>query len=196
MVILVLTEIRYARRENKNTFIFGNLNASRWIGETFVRLNTNFDVVEHLFTLVTRRVPQQTGNIARNQVIDKDSTEPVYEAGLDLERVLLPGLTGKMIFLLFRGYINRIETQQLLTTTGNQLLFRIADTYNVSTEGVSRLELDWSGIPGHALQLNLEGAYNLLDGKFNQTDDTGPALFSLMLLVRIPALRKPAAISF
>jgi len=170
---LDLAEIRYGRRENRNTFIYGNLNAARWFGETFVRLNTNFDVVEHLWTQENLREPQIAGNITRTQYIDRNTNKPVYEAGLDFERELIPELTGKLIFLLYRGYSDTVESQNVIDTAGNQSLFRIADTYSVSTEGISRLELGWTQIPNHSIQLNLEGAYNLLDGKFNQQDDTG-----------------------
>jgi hypothetical protein len=56
------------------------------------------------------------------------------------------------------------------------------DTYNVTTEAISRLELDWTGITGHSIQANLEGAYNLLDGKLSQVDDAGNG----PVLVEIP----------
>jgi hypothetical protein len=84
--------------------------------------------------------------------------------------------------LLFRGYENGVETQRNIDPAGSQTLNRRADTYNVATEGIGRLEFDWTGLPGHAVQLNLEGAYNVLDGKFNQTDDTGTGPF----LVAVP----------
>jgi len=169
----VLAELRPANRENENTFLYGNLNASRWFGETYVRMNTNFMLAEHLWEQTIERIPQISGNPARTQLMDKDSFEPVYEAGLDLERTLLPDLGGKLILLLYRGYVDMVETQHLNDSNGDRLLYRIADTYNVATEGISRLELDWTRFARHTIQLNLEGAYNLLDGKFNQQDDAG-----------------------
>lgn len=179
---MLLTESRPGVRENRNTFMYGNLNAARWFGETYVRLNTNFMLAEHLWKQTIDRISHTGVNTPRIQLMDKDSFEPVYEAGLDLERALSPDLGGRLILLLYRGYVDMVETQHLNDNSDNQLLYRVADTYNVGTEGISRLELDWTVIPNHTIQLNLEWAYNLLDGKFNQQDDTG----SGAVLVDVP----------
>ena len=166
-----LTEIRYGQRENRNTFIPGNLNASRWFGENYVRMNLNFLRVEHIWNQTNRRVPQISGGAARNQYIHRTSNEPNYEAGLDIERALGSDLTGKIILLFSRGYVDSVESQRLLDNLGKLLLARTADTYNVTSEAISRMEFDWSGIEQHNIQLNLEGAYNQLDGKFTQIDE-------------------------
>jgi hypothetical protein len=174
-----LTEKRILNQENRNTFISGNFNASRWLGKTFFQLNTNFTLVEHDFARRSRRFPQLAGEAGRVLFIDKIIDEPVYEAGFDMERSLLPDLTGKFIFLFFRGYEDAIETQRNVNASGNQTLLRIADIYNVSTEGISRIELDWSGMTDHTIQANMEFVYNVLDGKFSQTDDTGTGPFAI-----------------
>ena len=168
-----LIEVRAIQRENRNTFIDGNLNASRWFGQTFVRLNTSFDLVEHLWHQTTQREPRTSGVLSRIQTIDRDSQQPGFETGIDFERALAADLTAKLIFLLAREYNDTVESQRVVDSTGRQTLYRVADTYNVATEAISRAEIDWTGLTDHTIQLNGEWAYNLLDGKFNQQDDTG-----------------------
>ncbi|MGY8813189.1 MAG: hypothetical protein ACKVHQ_00525, partial [Gammaproteobacteria bacterium] len=168
-----LMEKRTVGRRNRNTFYKGNFNASRWIGETFLRFNTNFTIGDQLAKSFSNRTPVDTTKTPQIQFIKRISDKPFFEIGFDMERHLKQDLVGKLIFLYFRGFEDSIETQTLSDDAGIQNLLRAADTFNVTTEGISRLEFDWAGFSNHAIQLNLEGAYNLLDGKFSQTDDTG-----------------------
>jgi hypothetical protein len=52
-------------------------------------------------------------------------------------------------------------------------LLRLSDEDTDSTEAIARLEFDWTGITDHTFQLNLEGAFNSLDGALAQTEDRG-----------------------
>jgi hypothetical protein len=173
----MLTEKRFDDRENRNTFIKNNITASRWLGKTFVQLNTNLIFRERKLSQISRRVPEVPGNIPREEFIEEKEQAPVLEVGIDMERSLNEDLIGKLILLLFRGDEDSIESKRVLEAGGNQTLFRNADTHTVTTEGITRLEFDWSGFTNHAIQLNLEGAYNVLDGSFVQTDDTGSGPF-------------------
>ncbi|MGK0298385.1 MAG: hypothetical protein ACI9XC_002006 [Gammaproteobacteria bacterium] len=168
-----LSENRILNRETRNTFFTGNFNASRWQGETFIQLNSTFTHVDHRFATLSRRIPQAPGSAARTLNIARNFDEPVFEFGLDLERRLQSDLTGKLIFLISRDYEDAIESQRNFNAGGEETLHRIADTYNVATEGITRLEFDWSGFADHAIQVNLEAVYNLFDGKFSQTDNSG-----------------------
>jgi outer membrane receptor protein involved in Fe transport len=107
------------------------------------------------------------------QFIERDADNPLFEIGFDIERNLSEALFGKFIFLFIREYWDEVEIQTITDSRNIQTLIQTADTFNVTTEGITRLEFDWSGIADHAIQFNLEGAYNLLDGKFSQTDDEG-----------------------
>ena len=176
-----LVESRIQDRENRNSFLYGNFNATTRIGGTFLQLNTNFSLAEHLWSRTFQRLSQDPPGTSRDQFIHRDADEPVYEAGLEMERSLQPDLTGKAIFLLFRGYVDGVETQRNVDASGDQTLLRVADTYNVATEGIGRLELDWSGLPDHAVQLNLEHARNVLDGRYSQSDDTGGGPFAVVV---------------
>jgi len=169
----VLTENRTIGRRNRNTFYKGNLNASKWIGETFLRFNSNFTIGDQLAKSFSNRTPVDTSKAQQIQFIKRISDKPFFEIGFDMERNLTQDLVGKFIILYFRGFEDSIETQTLSNGAGIQSLLRAADTFNVTTEGISRLEFDWAGYSHHVIQLNLEGAYNLLDGKFSQIDDTG-----------------------
>ena len=82
-------------------------------------------------------------------------------------------MSGKAILLFTDRLSDITSTQTSNTLQGTPLLYRQADTIAKTTEAIARLELDWSGLPDHAIQLNVEGAYNLLDGSLFQVEDTG-----------------------
>jgi outer membrane receptor protein involved in Fe transport len=168
-----LTEIRVLNRETDNKFYSGNLNASRWLGETFAQLNTKFMYEDHVFFTSSRRFPQPPGSSSRYITFDKDYKKSFFEMGFDLERELYTDFTGKMIFLFYRGFEDGIEIQRSVDGSNIQTLQRSADTYNTEIEGITRLELDWAGIPGHAIQGNAEAVMNVFKGKLFQTNDTG-----------------------
>lgn len=169
----VLTETRIAGSNNRNTLYKGNFDASRWIGESFFRFASIFSFGHHLHRSYSNRYPGDPFRKVQLQSKGEVANEPLLELGLDIERNLSEALSGKLIFLFYRGILDDIEILTVTDATGARTLLQTADTYQVTTEGVSRLELDWSGIPDHAIQLNMEGVYNLLDGKFSLTDDTG-----------------------
>ncbi len=168
-----LIESRLVGRDNRNTFYKGNLNLERWFGETLFRSNTNFTTVDHKHKSFSLRTAQTPAGDTLEQRIKEKSDRPFFESGFDLERNIGQDLTGKMIFLFYRKFDDAVEVQQIFDETGLMTLHRKTDTFNVTTEGITRMEFDWSGITDHAIQLNLEGAYNILDGKFSQTDDQG-----------------------
>jgi outer membrane receptor protein involved in Fe transport len=98
---------------------------------------------------------------------------------MDAERDLSDDLAGKIILLFMNRLADVTSTQATTEADGTPLLFRQADTVTETTEGIARLELDWSGMPDHAIQLNIEGAYNVLDGSLFQVEDTGAGLTSV-----------------
>ncbi len=168
-----LIETRLVGRDNRNTFYKGNLTLERWFGETLFRSNTNFITVDHKHKSFSLRTALTPAGDTLEQRIKEKSDRPFFESGFDLERPLGQDLTGKFIFLFYRKFDDAVEVQQLFDETGLMTLNRKTDTFNVTTEGVMRTEFDWSGIADHAIQLNIEGAYNILDGKFSQLDDRG-----------------------
>jgi hypothetical protein len=168
-----LVEHRVVGRDNRNTFYKGNFDASRWLGETFLRFNANFTLADHVHTSFSDRNPVDPAEPPQYQFIDRRADEPFFELGFDMERSLNPDLFGKFIGLFYRKYLDDLEIQTLTNGIGQTTLLQTAETYNVATEAVSRLELDWSGFDNHAVQLNMEAAFNQLDGKFSQHDDTG-----------------------
>jgi hypothetical protein len=168
-----LTERRSINQENKNTFFSGNFSAATWLGESFLQLNGNFMLEEHVFNRRVRHFPVEPPGLAQEVFNLRDAHQPFFELGLDVERELSPDLDGKLIMLFFREYLDSIETRRNVEATGEQSLIRVTDTFNITTEGITRLELDWSGLEDHVFQVNLEGAYNILNGKLDQTEDTG-----------------------
>ncbi len=92
---------------------------------------------------------------------------------MDAERLLATHLVGKAILLYIRKESDVLSTQSTRQLSGLQTFFRQAQTISVSFEGIGRVEFGWSGLEHHALQLNMEAAYNALDGRLDQVVDSG-----------------------
>jgi len=158
---------------NTHLTVSANLNASTWIGETLLQLNTElgYDKVDE--TLIADRIPQNGIDPPRHEDIVDDRESDNYEIGVSAERDLSEDLTGKGIFILIQERANEVSTQRILDDEKTQILFRLSDTDTDTTEAIARLELDWTGFDNHQIQLNMEGAFNSLDGSLLQTVDTG-----------------------
>jgi hypothetical protein len=149
------------------------LNASTWIGDTQVNLNSKFSMYDSEREQISERfrVPV-TGTGEQVVIVDEERNKEI-ELGADAERRLAEDLTGKAIVLFFRQMEDPVSTQTSFDSTGALQQLRRASTDNQATEGIARVEFDWSGLSNHALQLNLEGAYNELDGSLLQVVDRG-----------------------
>ena len=75
--------------------------------------------------------------------------------------------------MFFRNDQEPFSSQRSFNELGDQTLYREADTDALSSENIVRLEFDWTGIAGHLIQINIEGARNVLDSELIQTVDTG-----------------------
>jgi hypothetical protein len=174
-------ESRLNDRNNRNKFITTNLNAAAWWGEFFIQVNTNYTHGKRRNFTDSLRTDEQTG-IREDIFFDNVETQPTYEFGLDIERLLFTNFQMKGIFLYVKGdevFSNiQVDTQ----STGQQTLFREAIGNQDSNEIIGRVEFDWSGFANHAIQANIERAYNVLYSTLVQTDDTG----SGPLIVDVP----------
>ena len=169
----VLLEDSVLAQESTGVDLTGTLNASAWIGRTLTTVNTRVHHETRSPLEISRFTPHVSSKKAREQQLGNELTINQFEFGMDAVRTLNQDLAGKAILLMFREELPRIATRRILDASGKQTSNRIADGNEISTELVGRLETDWTGIPGHNIQLNLEGAYNSLDGSLYQTIDTG-----------------------
>jgi len=151
----------------------GNLTTSTWVGQTLVQFNTNFIGEDREGLRSARRAPQVAGIVRRDETIAEDYQNKRIELGVDAERSLTTDLTGKAILLLTHGSDDTLSTLNRFNAAGAQTLSRIADTQTDATEAISRIEMDWKFLQDHTLQANIEGAYNSLEGRLAQTEDTG-----------------------
>jgi hypothetical protein len=167
-----ITESRLNDRHNRNGFITTNLNAAAWLGESFVQVNTNLNYGKRRSFTDSIRTDELT-NTREDIFFDNVETKPNYEFGLDIERLFLANLQVKGIFLYVQG--NEEFSNKQTDTDSNDIrtLFRIAKGTLDSNEMIGRLESDWSGFSNHAIQANVERAFNVLDSTLTQTDDTG-----------------------
>jgi len=146
-------------------------NASSWMGKTLLNLNStvgveNRDEITNL-AIVPEAAPPS------DDVILTERRNTKIEVGLDAERNLSPDWIGKAILLFYRLDQSPLSSQRSFDSMGNQTLFRQATTEAETTENIARLEFYWTGRPNHTVQINLEGAKNVLDSALVQIVDIG-----------------------
>jgi len=149
------------------------LNASTWMGDTQVNLNSKFSMYDSEREQQYDRLRVPVSSPGEQVIIVDEERNQEIELGADAQRRLTADLTGKAMLLFFRQQEDPVSTQTSLDSTGVLQQLRRASSDNRRTEGIARLEFDWSGIENHALQLNVEGAYNELDGSLLQLVDRG-----------------------
>lgn len=165
-------ELRVEDRNNRNRFLTANLNGSSWWGDTLWQINTNFQHTRRNSLTVSDRLDASSGTQERI-LFTTESEEPAYEIGLDLERDLTPNLRAKAIFLDIEAQADVVDTQTDIDSDGNQVLFREAVGALDATEIIARIEFDLNRASRHLIQANIEHAFNALDSRLIQTDDTG-----------------------
>ena len=87
--------------------------------------------------------------------------------------ISLVTLVGKTIVLFNYSKEDGLQSQRTDDIDGVQTSLRIAEENSVARELITRIELDWKFFQNHSLQLNMERAYNSLNGSLDQTLDTG-----------------------
>lgn len=168
-----LLEDRSENALNKHLTLTANLNASTYVGETLLQLNTvvGYDDVHEW--LIADRVPQDPEEAPFREKIIEDREDNAFEIALSAERELRDALIGKGILIHATDDTEMLSTQQVFDADGLQDLFRDSDATTDTSETIGRLEFDWTGIENHQLQLNAEFALNALEGGLFQTVDDG-----------------------
>lgn len=149
------------------------LQASTWLGSTLVSVNTSVGYTNRDELLVSHRVPQDPDATRRDEFFGDDVTTRKIEFGFDAERMLGQHFLFKGIALFNGSEQDTQNDQRVVLQDGTQPLFRLADSLTDTSETIARVEFGWTGWPGHTVQANLEGAFNVLDNALLRTDDTG-----------------------
>lgn len=151
----------------------GTLRASAILGRTLARFNTRAHY-ETRNPLRTKRINSLVaGNEDGQELVGNKQIIKQFELGADAVRRMNADWVAKGIFVFFLEDLPRTATRRVLDSLDNLTLSRIAKTSSKTTGLIGRLELDWQGWSGHNVQLNVEGAFNSLDGTLFQTEDTG-----------------------
>ena len=150
-----------------------HLNASTWVGETLLSLNTSLGYTNRDEDFFSDRVSQVGPGSAYEAFFGDDTTTRTYEIGLDAERTLSADLVGKAIVLFYASDQDKLNDERVTEQNGERTLLRIADAARDTTEAIGRVELDWSRWNGHVVQASFEAAYNELDNALLRVDDTG-----------------------
>jgi hypothetical protein len=151
-----------------------NLNASKSLGETLIRFNSKLAFASQDGLLTSIRVPVAADATSRNEFFGDNYVTQELETGFDAERRLSRYLFGKAIFLFYGKENDRDTSQRVINTIDNQTrFFRQATTETSTRESIGRMEFDWARWIDHAVQGNIELAYNSLAGSLVQTEDNG-----------------------
>jgi len=150
-----------------------NLNLSTAMGENLVKFNTTISWQDQDALRQKQEIDQPPSGAFRREFIGGDEKLRSIEVGTDIERYLLPDLQATLIGLFIRSREDNFGSLRRALNIGPTTFLRQADEDLKSTEGIVRLEFDWTGISSHTIQANLEGAINVLDGGLFQTEDTG-----------------------
>ncbi len=148
--------------EGYDATLFGN--ASTWLGQTLVQLNTK-GAVQHrnVKTLLTRQPwPPRSGD-PRSDLFYDERRNHIVEVGLDAERFLSEDLLAKGIVLYNYTHQYPDATQRTFDNNNIETRYIIEDTDADISEAIARIEFNWAGWGNHAVQFNLEGALNILD---------------------------------
>lgn len=153
----------------------GTLNLSTEIGRTLLNMNTQLAWQDFDTMVVSDRTPTpvNTADVPRVETFVRDTGFKEIEIGGDAERSLTDDLIGKAIVLFFRNDSDTFSSQRVVEDAAGQTLLRVAESTTETTEAITRLEFDWAGWQDHAVQLNIEGAFNVIEGSLAQTVDTG-----------------------
>jgi hypothetical protein len=176
-----LTEVRTDDVLFKGFEYYLNLNAATEVNNTLYQANIKYGDISTDGDLLSMRVPQLLMATQRDESFLDEVDTKQFEFGVDAERNINNNLNGKAILLFTRQKDNNVSTQRTLDFTGIQSAFRSAVSEKQSKELIGRVELDWTGINDHTLQINLEGAFNSLDGSLEQTEDTGAGLMNVFV---------------
>lgn len=168
-----LTEVRTDTGNGEGPDLNGYMNASGWLGQSFLQLNSRINSESRDILLSSVRVPQINGAEPRQEIIETLRRNKRFEIGLDAERSLSEDLFGRAIILYSLLDQEPSSSQQDLDAAGQQTRYRLEDEETKSTELISRLEFDLAKFEAHAIQVDMERAVNVLDNAQIFTDDTG-----------------------
>jgi hypothetical protein len=151
----------------------GNINASTWFGKTLAKFNAKYGFEDRQDEASSIRVPQLPGGEGREDFFFDRGKQRLLEISADAERVMSEDFLAKGLLLHTRETNDTVATETRFDDTGARILFRVADAEVLETESIARLEFDWSGWADHAVQINVEGARNVIESELVQTVDTG-----------------------
>jgi hypothetical protein len=169
----LLTEIRTNVDNADGPTANGYFNSTSWLGKTFLTFNSRIGLENRDILFTIDRISQIPGEDPRQELITTLRRNKRLELGFDAKRELHKNLLGKAIILYSILDGDPLVSQQDLNVQGVQTRFQLEDEKFSSSEFIARLESDWSGFSGHAIQTDLERAVNILDNAQIFTDDTG-----------------------
>jgi hypothetical protein len=168
-----LTERRfYQGRGTFDKFSIGGAIKTR-IGDVKGNLNGKYELqhgIDRRLGTYTNRSGALTGS--ERLFTDEPNSDSSFELGADIEFPLAPKLSTKLVGLYQSGTESTdafIETIRV----GQPLSLFETSSRNKPSEAVFRVQNDWTGLSGHAVQFGTELALNRLDANFSARSSSG-----------------------
>lgn len=169
----ILTELRADDDIGQGYDANGYINASTWLGQSFVQVNTKIGAENRDYKLFSIRTPQAPVAASRMEIVRTKRRNKRLELGIDGERVLGEDLLGKALFIY--NVLDQLPSasQEDINAAGLKTRYQLQQDDVENREIILRLEFDWAGMTGHAMRVDLERAVNVLDNQQVFTEDTG-----------------------
>jgi len=166
-----VVEDRDEFERNREHSIRVNANSVTRLDRVVLRFNGEAGFEDGDFRERSRRTPRIDGQPAPAAAFNLDrrgdEDELEYELGTDIEWTPGSAWTAKLIGLRRREHERGVDQELLGPTSAEADLRQEAATETIETESIGRIELDWSGLDRHLLELNLEAALNSLDNELD-----------------------------
>ena len=152
-----------------------SINAELSLGRTALRVNGSFGYFDESGEEESERIPL-SGDPVLFVLEGSGFEELSAEIGGDVERSFADDFTAKLIGLYRRDDATDRGSLARGPSAVDAALGSVTSSETLDTEAIVRLELDYSGLPGHLIELSAEGAVNKLDSVFSLFEDEGAGL--------------------
>ena len=170
-----LAELRREIFEEKGFRGEGSVNATLSLGRAALRLNGSVGYFEEDGAETSERVPTGAGPLFF-VVQGETDDELSLEIGGDVERPFGKHMVLKLIGLYRSFDATGGGSLAEGPTVEDAVIDAVSASETLDTESIIRMELDYSGIPGHLIEIAAEGAVNRLDSAFSLLEDEGAGL--------------------
>lgn len=171
-------ELRDEFERSRNQSVRLNGNTSTGFGADRLRLNLELSFSDSDFRENSRRTPLSAAppfNLDQRS----DSDDYGLEFGGDYEWTPAPDWSARLITLVRRERTDDLDQQLIGPDRGRTRIRQQSRRRSVSAETIGRIELEWSALDRHLLEIDFETALNRLDNELELLGESGGRLAAI-----------------